>query len=228
MTCMYVCTVGSEPGDRLALMLSHTLAHAHAHNRATEQAEGRYLGTEDTADPSSMSTSPLPRPCRISGRQFFVFIIFLSWLGQLFVVAGLASAPSCFAHPSPKHISDDANTRKTSTLIGRRRAIATAGAAFIGSQAPIAVIAADGQAAAKDSGDPLAAFGASLSGAGNIMSGNGAPSSQQPAGAGATTVPTSAAGGPPPPAAAGTPPSSLDATLNELSKKRTIEPRTHG
>ena len=172
-----------------------------------------------------MSTPPLPRPCRISGRQFFVFIIFLSWLGQLFVVTGLASASSCFAHPSPKHISDDANTRKTSTLIGRRRAIATAGAAFIGSQAPIAVIAADGQAAAKDSDDPLAAFGASLSGA-SIMS--GAPSSQQPAGAGATTVPTSAAGGPPPPAAAGTPPSSLDATLNELSKKRTIEPRTHG
>ena len=202
----------------------------HLHKKQQEQVED----TEDTADPSSMSTPPLPRPCRISGRQFSVFIIvLLSWLGQLLDVAegSLGSPPSCFAHPAPKQHISDANTRntqKTSTLIRRRRAIATAGAAFVGSQAPIAVIAADGQAAAKDSDDPLAAFGASLSGSGNIMSGNGAPSSQQPAGAGATTVPTSAAGGPPPPAAAGTPPSSLDATLDQLSKKRTIEPRTHG
>uniref|UniRef100_A0A7S0AKI9 Uncharacterized protein n=1 Tax=Minutocellus polymorphus TaxID=265543 RepID=A0A7S0AKI9_9STRA len=178
-----------------------------------------------------MTTPPALRPYRIAGRHFVPLIV-LSLFGQLTFASATAHS-FCFAHNSPKQsqrADENVDAITSSNIhVGRRKAVETAGAAFISSQVPIAVIAADEQGVVKDNGDPLAAFGASLSGsdASAIMS--GATSSQQLAGAGATTLPSSAAaGGPPRTAAAGTPPSSLDATLDQLSKKRTIEPRTHG
>jgi hypothetical protein len=87
---------------------------------------------------------------------------------------------------------------------------------------PIAVIAADQPSSTKDNGDPLSAFGASLSGANDVLVSGATKATSQQADASGQTATTLTS------AANYAPPSSLDATLDQLSKKRTIEPRTHG
>ena len=153
-----------------------------------------------------------------SQHRLYLCFIIVGWLGPLPIASAIrrSARAFAFAHCAPR--------TENEAGIGRRRAIATAGAAFVSGQVPIAVIASP----VKDNTDPLAAFGASLSGS------NGMPTGQQPLGATASATaassppltPSSAASGPP--TGTGGPQSSLDATLDQLSKKRTIDPRTHG
>ena len=157
-----------------------------------------------------------------SQHRLYLCFTIVGWLGPLPIASAIrrSARAFAFAHCAPR-TENEAN-------IGRRRAIATAGAAFVSGQVPINVIAADSSSPVKEDADPLAAFGASLSGS------NGMPTGQQPLGATATAT---AASSPPltsssaasgPPTGTGGPQSSLDATLDQLSKKRTIDPRTHG
>ena len=158
-----------------------------------------------------------------SQHRLYLCFIIVGWLGPLPIASAIrrSARAFAFAHFAPR-IENEAG-------IGRRRAIATAGAAFVSGQVPIAVIAADSSSPVKEDADPLAAFGASLSGSNGLMS-----TGQQPIGATPTATaassppltPSSAASGPP--TGTGGPQSSLDATLDQLSKKRTIDPRTHG
>ena len=170
----------------------------------------RYM--PDTLARSTASMTPK------SPHHLYLCVIIVGWFGPLPVASAIGKPARAFAFAHCPRIENEAG-------IGRRRAIATAGAAFVSGQVPIAVIAADSSTPVKDNADPLAAFGASLSGSNDIIK----PTGQQP------VTETAAATGPPPssaasgpPTAAGGPPSSLDATLDQLSKKRTIEPRTHG
>ena len=149
-------------------------------------------------------------------RLCLCFIIIMGCLGPSPVASAIRRSARAFAFAHCPRTENEVG-------IGRRRAIATAGAAFVSGQVPIAVIASP----VKDNTDPLAAFGASLSGSNDIMS-----TSQQSVGAPATataaTSPPSSSATSEPPTAAGGPPSSLDETLDQLSKKRKIDPRTHG